>query len=89
MEECLNSKEKALLEYIRTRYKNTMEVKFKIPLNTFNEIGIIDADERGKFLMSLAIRDYISIDKTKDMHILWTLDITLTEKALNVFNKEN
>ena len=35
MEECLNSNEKSLLEYICTRYKNTLEVKFRIPTRDY------------------------------------------------------
>ena len=43
MEKYLNIKETTLLEYIATHYKSTLEVKFKIPLNTQKEIGIKDS----------------------------------------------
>ena len=88
MEECLNSKEKALLEYICTRYKNTLEVKIRIPTDAYGEIGIKDSEELGKLLMALSIRNYIYLNPTKEMHTLWASEFTLTEKALNLFNKE-
>ena len=86
MQECLSSKEKVLLEYISTRYKKTLEVKFRIPLSVYSDLGLNEPEQYGNLLMSLFIRKYITFDTTKDLHILWTLDITLTEKALNLFN---
>lgn len=86
MEVCLNSKEKALLEYICTRYKNTLEVKFRIPTNDYETIGIKDSDELGKILMALSVRNYVYLNPPKEIHTLWTSEITLTEKALNCFN---
>lgn len=86
MEEHLNSKEKALLEYICARYKNTLEVKFRIPTNDYEKIGINDSDELGKILMALSIRNYVYLNPTKEIYTLWSSEITLTEKALNCFN---
>ena len=89
MKECLNSKEKVLLEYICTHYKNTLEVKFRIPMNDYTRIGVTNSDELCKLLMALSIRDYISFNPNKESHLIYTQDITLTEKALNIFNAEN
>lgn len=86
MQECLNSKEKALLEYICTHYKNTLEVKFRIPMNDYSQIGVADSDELCKLLMALSIRDYISFNSNTASHLIHTQEITLTEKALNLFN---
>ena len=86
MEEYLNSKEKALLEYICTRYKNTLDVKFRIPANNYEKIGVKDSDELGKLLMALSIRNYIYLDSAREMHTLWSSELKLTEKALNCFN---
>ena len=55
MEECLNIKEKELLEYICTRYKNTLEVKFRIPINAYSEIGIKTDEELDQLLGALYI----------------------------------
>ena len=89
MQECLNSKEKALLEYICTRYKNTLAVKFRIPINDYNQIGITDSDELCKLLMALSIRNYVSFNPSTASHFIHTQEITLTEKALNRFNSEH
>ena len=86
MQEYLNSKEKVLLEYISTHYKKTLAVKFRIPTNDYNKIGIKDSDELGKLLMALSIRNYVNLDSTREIHTLWLSEITLTEKALNYFN---
>ena len=89
MEECLNSEEKALLEYICTRYKNTLEVKFRIPMNDYSQIGVADSDELCKLLMALSIHDYISFNSNTASHLIHTTEITLTEKSLNIFNVEH
>ena len=38
--------------------------------------------------MSLSVRNCVFLNPTKEIHTLWTSEITLTEKALNKFNKE-
>lgn len=89
MEEYFNSKENALLEYMNTHYKKTLEVKFRIPNNVYENIGIENGEELGKILMALSIRNYVFLNPIKEIHTLWTSEITLTEKALNKFNKGN
>lgn len=61
----MNSKEQTLLEYIRTRYKNTSEVKLRIPTNDYDKIGIKDSEELGKILMALSERNYVYLNPTK------------------------
>lgn len=86
MEECLNSKEKALLEYICTRYKKTLEVKFRIPPNAHSEIGTKTDEELDQLLGALHIRGYIQGNEFTKENRMHLSSITLTEKALNVFN---
>ena len=43
-----------MLEYICTRYKNTLEVKFRIPMNDYSQIGVADSDELCKLLVALS-----------------------------------
>ena len=59
-----------------------MDFKFRIPTNDYEKIGVKDSDELGKLLMALSIRNYIYLDSTREIHTLWSLEITLTEKAL-------
>ena len=86
MQEYLNPKEKSLLDYIYTRYTNTMEVKFRIPINDYSDIGVKNSDELRRLLMALCIRNYIFFDFNTASNYIYVQEITLTEKALNFFN---
>lgn len=86
MQEYLNPKEKSLLDYIYTRYTNTMDVKFRIPINDYSDIGVKNSDELRRLLMALCIRNYIFFDFNTASNYIYVQEITLTEKALNFFN---
>lgn len=88
MDECLNIKEKVLLEYICTRYKNTLEVKFRIPINAYSEIGIKTDEELDQLLGALHIRGYIQANEYTKENRMHLSSVTLTEKALNIFNAQ-
>ena len=57
-------------------------------MNDYSQIGVADSDELCKLLMALSIREYISFNSNTASHLIHTLEITLTEKALNHFNRE-
>lgn len=86
MQEYLNPKEKSLLDYIYTRYTNTMEVRFRIPINDYSDIGVKNSDELRNLLMALCIRNYVFFDFNTATKYIYVQEITLTEKALNFFN---
>ena len=86
MTESLHCKEQAVLEYLRTRYLDTMQTSFwGIPLGICSQFNIKDADELDNILSSLCIRNYIVIKSSANTH-LYQFHIILTEKALNAFN---
>ncbi len=85
--ENLNYYEKSLMRYICNRYKENLAVKFSIPLCDCEKIGIKNYKELENLLASLQIRNYISCILNEE-NGLCSPEITLTEKALNLFNLE-
>ena len=88
MAEHLNRKEIILLDYMRTHYKVTYEVKFAPPRVLYTDTDVINQDHIDHLLLALHIRGYIAANAFTEQNKMSFADITLTEKALNRFNAE-
>lgn len=86
MQEILNSKERSLLKYFYSRYKKDFTVRFRISIYDCPYTVAKNSEQLYNILFALYIRKYITFDidaeRTEDCSEV----ITLTEKALNVFN---
>ena len=88
MKEFLNSKEKVLLEFLKNYYKKTNAVIFRVPQKIYTETDIKDDITLDNFLAALYVRGYIMPNRMTEQNQMSKSQITLTEKALNLFNSE-
>ena len=88
MQECLNSREKALLDFLKNHYKTTNEVIFRISKKIHTETEFKDETTLNNFLAALCLRGYIAPNSLTNENLMSRAQIILTEKALNCFNVE-
>ena len=88
MQECMNSKEKVLLDFLKGHYKATYEVMFLVPKKIYDETEIKDENMLDNLLAALCVRGYIAPNRLTSQNQMSKAQITLTEKALNLFNAE-
>lgn len=88
MEECLNSKEKAVLDYLCTAWNEKFSVTLNISEDKICQAVDLDNERLDNIMRGLIVRGYIrSCNSTTQTHICFK-SIDLTEKTLNYFNKE-
>ena len=88
MQECMNSKEKVLLDFLKEHYKTTYEVMFYVPRKFYDETEIKDETMLDNILSALCVRGYITPNRFTAQNQMSKAQVTLTEKALNRFNAE-
>lgn len=88
MQECMNSKEKVLLDFLNKHYKATYEVMFLVPRKIYDETEIKEETMLDNLLAALCVRGYIAPNRLTSQNQMSKAQITLTEKALNRFNAE-
>ena len=88
MQECMNSKEKVLLDFLNKHYKSTYEVMFLVPRKIYDETEIKEETMLDNLLAALCVRGYIAPNRLTSQNQMSKAQITLTEKALNRFNAE-
>ena len=86
MKEYLSFKEYELLRLIKKYHKDTLLVKFDLVLNFNNHHIFSSHDEVINISKALEIRNYINIIYIKETPAKY-ITLSLTEKALNEFNK--
>ena len=88
MQEFLNSKEKAALDYLRSAWNEKYAVTLHVSEDKICEAADLDNEQLDNIMRGLIVRGYFhSCNFTTHTHIC-TKSIELTEKALNYFNKE-
>ena len=88
MNENLNCMEIAVLEAIKEEYQKEFSTYFLIPMSIYS-ISELDETKANNVLRALFIRKYISFENIDKQLSLKNKYLTLTEKALNLFNSED
>lgn len=88
MEECLNSKEKVVLDYLSSLWNEKYSILLNVAEDKLCQAVDLDNERIDNIMRGLIVRGYFrSCNFTTHTHIC-TKSIELTEKALIYFNKE-
>ena len=87
MQEFLHVKEEMFLTYIYERYISTLEVTFSLKVKDYAILDVKNYEQLCNLLSAMTIRNYITYNAFTLANNKHIVKITLTEKALNHFNK--
>ena len=87
MQEFLHVKEESFLSYLYERYISTLEVTFTLRVKDYALFQVKNYEQLCNLLSAMTIRNYITYSAFTLVNNKHTVKITLTEKALNRFNK--